>query len=71
MKKLQVDYTLRVNNCSRRNLVWVKDTIYDPNASELVNQELFLLDQKGYKLGMPAIISLAQNHAVGLYRPIN
>lgn len=60
---------LSLKNCKEKGYEWIKDIIFDPEAPEIANKDIFSLIQKGYKLGIPASKS-AGDVFVGLYKPV-
>lgn len=63
------DYSLTPENCKEKGHEWIKDIIFDPEAPEITNKDIFTFLQKGYKLGIPASRNV-DNNLVGLYQPI-
>lgn len=66
-----VDMGLNPENADSRGLIWVGDSIIDPEAPIEVNKEFFELEKEGYKFGEPANVNTIENNFVGIYKPIN
>lgn len=67
MLNISVDHSLTPENCKEKGYEWTGDTIFDPEAPEIVNKEILVLLQKGYKMGMSASRG-ASDIFVGLYK---
>lgn len=68
-KQIKIDSNLTPQTAYQRNLIWVKDTIFNPSAAPLLAQEITRLINQGYCLGQPNINSPG-GILVGLYKQI-
>lgn len=71
IKLPKIHWDLNPENASQQNLVWVSDTIMDPEAPDEANKEFSDLEKKGYKFGMPSDPKTTRNCFVGKYKPLD
>lgn len=70
MSKIKVNKNLTPESCQALGFEWHHDTIYDPEAPQIANEELVELLNEEWKLGEPASKELKKNGGVGIYKPI-
>lgn len=70
IKLPEVDWNLTPENAKDRGLVWVSDSIMDPEAPDNANEEFVEMEAEGYKFGEPANVNTIVNNFVGVYKSI-
>lgn len=70
IKLPKVDWDLTPENARDKGLVWVGDSIMDPEAPDEANEEFVEMVEKGYKFGEPANVNTIVNNFVGVYKSI-
>lgn len=70
MNNIQVNKNLNPENCEALGFEWQYDTIFDPQAPKVANEEFVELINQGWKLGRSGSKELEKNGGIGLYKPI-
>ncbi len=70
IKLPKVDWDLKPENAKNRGLIWISDSIMDPEAPDEANEEFLEMEADGYKFGEPANVNTITNNFVGVYKPI-
>lgn len=70
IKLPEIDWNLTPENAKNRGLVWVNDSIMDPEAPDEPNEEFVEMDAEGYKFGEPANVNTIVNNFVGVYKAV-